>query len=786
MKNRFFVVMILWSVCWGQVGATPAFAADEKSALPLPDSGNVTLTLDEYNKLTELAAKPPKKSDAPPIAYSIKHADLKLRVENDGVLGTVQLDGEVFRKGVSKVPLTTGMTILDAHQNGKGVPLQQENGTHTALLSGPGEFSVDLETGLPLRIEAGRASFSLPVPTAGSVQLALVIPGDHTFANISPGLITSRKSENGHTAIEATLVPGQSANIWWTTREAVTPMVPREVRFLADAKTLISVSEAEMRVAVLADITVVQGEPNQFHVELPAGFEVTGVTGADLDSAETNNGVLTVKVTEPGQRNHQFLISMERSIVVGTADGKGDAKADAPFVSFKKAQRETGEVLVEGAGTMELTATEGGGLKRMDVKEANPYLRSLAHFPPQAAFRYHKQASETPTLALSWVRFPDGSVLAAEAESAQVTTLVTSEGKSLTEVKLILKNQAQPFLKVALPPGASILSADVGGERVKPVQGPDGNRVPLLRPGFHPTDSYTVSFVFMHSGAPFAKKGGADLSLPSMDIPISLLTWEVFLPEQYKVKDFGGDVIAANRVPEAFREEVAYVPRSVLESETVNSVRMEALPGQMGGYVVDPSGAVVPNARVTITNSSNGATRAAVTDAQGRWLIAGLGSGNYQAKTEMQGFKTSVLNLHYDANQPSLYNFSLNLGGASEMVEVNAAVPQIATESGTNQLHGEAYFADHAVIGGTVGGPITKVPAVNLPMNGRDTNSLMMLAPGTANQNVASANVMNLQRRVAGVLPVAIDVPHAGTSFSFVRPLVLDEETKVTFSYRSR
>ena len=91
---------------------------------------------------------------------------------------------------------------------------------------------------------------------------------------------------------------------------------------------------------------------------------------------------------------------------------------------------------------------------------------------------------------------------------------------------------------------------------MKPVQGaPDGNRVPLLRPGFHPPDSYTVSFVFMHSGAPFAKKGGADLSLPSMDIPISLLSWEVFLPEQYKVKDFGGDVIAANRVPQPFREE---------------------------------------------------------------------------------------------------------------------------------------------------------------------------------------------------------------------------------------
>ncbi len=758
MKSRLFCMLVLCSVCWGQVRV-----AQQNSILPMPDSGNVTLTLDEYNRLVELAAKPPKKSDAPPLPYSIKHANLKLHVEDNGVLGTVQLEGEVFHKGVSKVPLTTGMTILDAHQSGKGLPLEQENGTHTALLTGPGEFTVDLDTGLPLRIEAGRASFSLPVPAAGSVQLALLIPGDHTFANISPGLITNRKSENGHTAIEATLVPGQPATIWWTTRETVTPIVAREVRFLADEKTLVSVSESEMRVAVLVDVTVVQGEPAQFHVELPVGFEVTGVTGATLDSTETNNGVLTLKVNAPGQRSHQFLISMERPI--------NDSKADAPFLTFKKAQRETGEVLVEGAGTMEITATEGGGLKRMDVKEVNPYLRSLAHFPPQAAFRYHKQASETPSLALQWVRFPDGSVLAAVAERAEVTTLVTSEGKSLTEVKLTIKNQAQPFLKVALPVGATILSADVAGERVKPVQGPDGNRVPLLRLGFRPTDSYTVSFVFMHSGAPFAKKGGADLSLPSMDIPISLMTWEVFLPEQYKVKDFGGDVIAANLVPAAFREEYAYDTEERRDADKVSVTRMEALPGQMGGYVVDPSGAMVPNARVTVTSKENGVTRTAVTNGEGRWLIGGLGSGNYKSQIEMPGFKTSVYNLDYDANRPSMYSFRLDVASMAETVEVTAEAPQI--ETGANVFHGNV---NAAMIGGPVNGRLSR----------NSVASLALIQPGAASPSTASANVMNLQKRVAGVLPVAIDVPRAGTSFSFVRPLVLDEETKVTFSYKSR
>lgn len=746
MRSKSFVVMLLCCVC-----STQMAMAEGTSTLPLPNSGNVTLSLDEYNRLVELAAKPPKKADNAPLPYSIKHADLKLHVQNEGVRGTVQLDGEVFRKGMSKIPLTSGMTILDAHQNGKGIPLQQENGVHTALLPGPGEFSVALDAGLPLRIEAGRASFSLPVPAAGSVQLALEIPGDHTYANINPGIITSRKSENGHTAIEATLVPGQPANIWWTTREPITQVAPREVRFLADEKTLISVSEAEMRVAVLADITVVQGEPSQFHVELPAGYEVTGVTGATLDSTETNNGLLTLKVNAPSQRSHQFLISMERSI--------NSAKADAPFLSFTRAQRETGEVLIEGAGTMEITATEGGGLKRMDVKETNQYLRSLAHFPAQAAFRYHKQAGEAPSLALQWVRFPDGSVLAAVAESATVTTMVTSEGKSLTEVKLTIKNQAQPFLKVSLPAGASILSADVGGERVKPVQGPDGSRVPLLRPGFRPTDSYTVSFVFMHSGAPFAKKGGAELSLPNMDIPISLLTWEVFLPEQYKVKDFGGDVIASNLVPQPFREEEARRNRTLAEPAASSDLEQSA-PGQMGGYVVDPSGAMVANARVTIASPNNKKKRTVTTDEQGHWMIAGLPSGNFRAKVEMPGFRAGTFNLNYNANEASAYNFPLSIASTAETVEVTSEAPQLQTSVQTTEVDG--------LVAGS--------------LNGRDLKSLPPLAPS---QN-ASANVLNLQKRVAGVLPVPVDVPRAGTSFSFVRPLVLDEETKVTFSYKTR
>jgi hypothetical protein len=736
--KKLLAILLAWILI------LPGLAKADGSALPpVPASGNVTLPLDEYNHLLELASKPVRKTDAPPVPYSMKRADLKFRVTDESVQGTVQLQGEILHKGATKVPLTTGMAILDARQEGKSLPLALDNGTHTAVLNGPSEFSVTLDAGLPLNVEAGRASFSLPAPSAGSVRFALIVPGDHTNVRVSPGLITARSSENGQTSIEATLVPGAQANIWWTTREAVAPFVRKEVRFLSDVKTLVSVSEAEIRIAALADISVVQGEPAQFEIEIPAGYEVTGTTGASIESSEVESGFLVLKVGAPAQRSHQFLISMEQSITA--------SKVDAPFLSFTNAQRETGEVLVDGAGAIELTAKEADGLKRMDFKETNPYLRSLSRFPMQAAFRYHKQPNEKPSLALEWTRFPDSTVLSAVLERAVVTTLVTTEGRSLTEVKLLVKNQAQPFLKIVLPTGASILTAEVAGEKVKPVEGPDGNRVPLLRPGFRPTDSYNVSFVFIHSGAPFAKKGGSDISLPKMDIPIDLLQWEVFLPERYKVKDFGGDAIAANLLPPSSMDvsgaESASDVIGLASAGPISSYETLALlPGQIGGILVDSTGAVIANAQVTVTQTDNGIVRRVMTDSSGRWIVSNMPSGRVKIAASAPGYRQLVGQAEYDGSRPAPLNFALSVGTVSESVEVTASssirdLPNYQREARRNA------------------------------------------AP---QQNAASVNVTNLQQRISGVLPVRVDVPRAGNSYHFVRPLVLDEETKVSFTYKSK
>jgi Carboxypeptidase regulatory-like domain len=612
---RTLVGMVLWM----------NVAAAQMSA-PLPAAGNVALPLDEYNRLMELSAKPPKKSDAPPLPFAIQRADMKLTVAGGAASGTVQLEGEVFAAGAVKVPLIAGMTVFDARQPGGAPPLMWDGASHAAVLNGPAAFNVTLEVGMPVSVEAGRASVTIPAPAAGAVRLTLVIPGDNTSVSINGGLILSRVPSGGKTTIAATLTGGQPATVWWATREAVVPVAPKEARYLADVKSLVTVGEADIAMAALAEVTVVQGEPGQFAVAIPPGWEVTGATGATLESSEMQEGALRLKVNGAA-RAHAFLIAMERP-VSGT-------KADVSAVSFAGAQRETGEIVVEGEGTMELTAKEAGGVKRMDAKEASAYLRSMAHQSMQAAFRYHRQPGETPGLALEWTRFPETKLLAAVAQSATVTTLVTSEGRSLTEVKLLVRNREQPFLKVALPAGASIVSAEVAGEAVKPVLGADGSRVPLLRAGFRPADAYTVSFVIMHSGTPFEKKGGGELALPKMDVPIGLVEWEVFLPARYRVKDFGGDAVAAALLPRAnsFERLEQFAMLEPVFPERPISLQ----PGMIGGYVVDPSGGVVSRARVTVTHEQTGATAHATSDGNGRWVVPGIPPGRVRIEVESQG-----------------------------------------------------------------------------------------------------------------------------------------------------
>jgi hypothetical protein len=723
-------------------------------------AGSVTISRPEYDRLLDLASRQPRPADAPPIAGALTRADIHARVGAGVVRATMEVDGEVFRTGPAKVPLVVGATLIEARMASGPLPLIIEGNAHVAVISGPAAFSALLEWGAPLTTTPGRGAFVMPVPPAGSATAVIEVPGEQTDVRLTPGLVLRRTSANGVTRVEATLEPGSPTQVSWSTRE--TPQVsPREARLLADVKTLMTIGEAELRLVTLIDLTVVQGEPSTIEVTIPAGYDVAGVSGASVERHEERPGLVVLFLTTPSQRRHQFLVSLERS------GSGGSFKLETGLPSLPSAQRETGEIAVEGIGTLEMSVPETAGLRRMDVREVDRALTSAARQALLVAFRYQRGAAGVPRLTLDVTRFADAPVLAAVAERAIATTLVTSEGRALTEVSLWVRNRAQPFIKVALPNGASMLSVEVAGAPAKPVEGKDGMRVPLLRPGFRSDGPYAMSFVYLHAGSPFDKKGTMRMTLPKMDLPVSVVEWELFVPDRYRADRFAGNAIAASLIGvidegSDVREggggsgSGTAIGRAFGGSVGEGTFRDETITASNGhivGRIVDASGAPLPGA--TITVSGSGRMLSAISDQRGLFAIADVPSGPVTVTGQLSGFRSARRSFVFD-QRPRQADLVLQVGALQEMVTVTAEAPFIDTRSSES--------------------------GQTIRMN--EPRPVQSEPPQRA--DMPSANVQSLQRRAAGVLPIRIEVPRAGTSHRFVRPLVIDEETVVSFRYRRR
>src|SRR5262249_27534031 len=240
---------------------------------PADTPRSVTLTVTEYNRLIDLAARPPQPQTAAPVAAVVSSADLRIRVDRETARGVFAVAGDVLRPGVAKVALLSGATLLDATIAGRPLPLVAEGTAQTALLPGPGPFTLNLDWGAPLTFAPGKASFVLPALTAGTVRATIDVPSEQADVKVSSGLITRRTTNGGRTIVEATLTPGAPAEVSWSMRDSAPVAAARETRAAADVMTLVTLGESDVRMVALIDVTIMQGEPRTIDLRLPAGYE---------------------------------------------------------------------------------------------------------------------------------------------------------------------------------------------------------------------------------------------------------------------------------------------------------------------------------------------------------------------------------------------------------------------------------------------------------------------------------------------------------------------------------
>jgi len=138
--------------------------------------------------------------------------------------------------------------------------------------------------------------------------------------------------------------------------------------------------------------------------------------------------------------------------------------------------------------------------------------------------------------------------------------------------------------------------------------------------------------------------------------------------------------------------------------------------GVLTGTILDPSGAAVVNAKITVTNLATNLSLTTTTNQTGSYSVRELPVGTYKVSAEAPGFKTVAnASVVVNAGTTQRIDFKMELGQTREVVEVSG--------------EGAAVNTDDSKLSTTV----NSTQISNLPLNGRNVYDLIQLAPGAVN-----------------------------------------------------
>jgi outer membrane receptor protein involved in Fe transport len=144
---------------------------------------------------------------------------------------------------------------------------------------------------------------------------------------------------------------------------------------------------------------------------------------------------------------------------------------------------------------------------------------------------------------------------------------------------------------------------------------------------------------------------------------------------------------------------------------------------QVTGQVSDPEGAVVPGTKVIAINQGTGLKRETLTNNDGYYTVPLLPPGSYQITVQKDGFKPiSRSGITLQVEQVARLDFKLEIGAATETVQITGAAPLLETQAGTLR------------------GVVDQQRMVSLPLNGRNMTQLVNIQAGVIQTADNSAN----------------------------------------------
>jgi len=535
--------------------------------------GWVVLPVDEYRALRERTLPPAPAPATPPVEATLTRVDYDLRVDSDSIAGRALLTIDVLREGWTRIQIPAGLMVRDAQLDGQPVSLVEGPPPHV-LLARAGRSVLTLDVVIPLTSLAGTESITLPASPSPISRATLVLPRTGIDLSLTGGFIADRTETPNESRWTAFGRPNQPLALSWK-RKVDDRRAEQPLRVRARVTEVVGLGEDACQVVAAVRVEVLQGVARDVTVALPAGLVVNQVNGTTVGDWDTSGGTLRVRLLDPAATEISFVVQ-------GEARVPREGVIVVPLVRVPSAERETGGVAVDVIGAGEIAERQVRGLEPADPSELGD-LMANRESPSMIAFRLRPLAgTETRSLGVTVVRYTPQAVLIANVEEARYRALASEDGRLLVEARYAVRNNQRSFLKVTMPAGSTVWSAEVAGRPIRPgVADKDAVLLPLEkgRAGDE-APTFVVALVYLQSIDVWHDKGRTRLELPAVDLPVSRTGLELYYSPRFRVELQPGAFRLQNDpgpFAEALRQPLAPIAKEASERDERAAAGLQAL-----------------------------------------------------------------------------------------------------------------------------------------------------------------------------------------------------------------
>ncbi len=465
--------------------------------------------------------------------------------------GTVEGESSVFRarfkvdvlkeEGWATVPLLpTTVALREARVGNRDASIYLESGWYRFITDQSGPVTIDVEFAVTTWESSGQMGFAFQLAPSGGTEVSLSVPSDEDLEFVvANAQQVTQEVEGGARVLHALLPANGNLSVTWELQAPEVSPEEQVARVYAEHQALVGVGEGVLQCRSTINYSILHAGVDTLAVDLPSDVTVLEVEGrglrdwsvTDLDDRKVIEAQLNFEAMGP----YSLLLDYERALP------EGDGTAEVPDLRVHDVERVKGWIGIDARSNLEIASGDGELVSVVDVRELPAAILGQTDWPVLLGFKYRKEGYRIP---LELRHHEDVDMLVTIIDQIAATTVMTPDGRRMTQVTYSMRNNRAQFLRLDLPDGAVPWSTFVGGRAVKPARADDGRvLVPLARSQTSGGElaRFAVELVYVEDGtAPTtAGTGSFDAALPVADVPATVCAWTVYVPYKAKVPKNG-------------------------------------------------------------------------------------------------------------------------------------------------------------------------------------------------------------------------------------------------------